>query len=320
MLLVGLMGMLAVGATAFYGYETLLTNPDDEGASAVPQPGDGSENSETTNIDLAALVDDDEDTAGTITAGDAEGDTLTGTPNPDQINGYGGNDLIDGLEGRDDLHGDAGNDTINGAQGEDTLHGGDGADQLAGGDGSDTLFGQNDDDSLLGDDGDDSLVGGDGNDTLDGGTGADALHGGLADDSLAGGEGQDTLFGHVGNDYLNGADDDQADYLNGGTGDDTIAAGAGDMVNTGSGADSVLLDARLATDHQPLITDFSGEEDNLAIIYDDFSDPDPEITIEDDPTQENRQSILVNGTIVASLDDATDLSLSHITLIPQSTL
>lgn len=320
MLLVGLMGMLAVGATAFYGFETLVKDPDDDGASAVPQPGDGSETSEPTNIDLAALLEDQDEFVGIIEEGDANDNTLTGTPNPDQINGYEGDDLIAGLEGRDDLHGAVGDDTLSGAQGQDTLHGGDGNDQLAGGDGSDTLFGGNDDDTLFGEDGDDSLVGGDGNDTLAAGPGADALHGGLGNDSLAGGDGQDTMFGSLGNDILNGADDDQTDYLNGGAGDDSIAAGVGDIVNTGSGADSVSLDARLTTDHQPLITDFNGEEDSLAVIYDDLADPDPEVTIEDDPAQENRQSILVNGSVVTSLDDATDLTLSHITLIPQSTL
>jgi len=317
MLLVGLMGMLAVGATAFYGFDALVTDPDDEGASAAPQPGDGSETGEDPVMDIATLA---EDGTGTISEGDSQGNTLAGTPNPDQINGYDGDDSIAGLAGRDDLHGEDGQDTINGSEGEDTLHGGDGNDHLSGGAGSDTLYGGNDDDTLTGDAGDDSLVGSNGNDTLDGGAGDDALLGALDDDSLEGGTGQDTLFGGLGDDTLNGADDAETDYLNGGVGDDDITAGSGDIVTTGNGADTVTLNARLANEHEPLITDFSTEEDSLAVIYDDLADPDPEVTIEDDPDQEGRQSVLLNGTAVASLDNAPDLTLAHITLIPQSTL
>jgi Fe-S-cluster-containing dehydrogenase component len=99
-----------------------------------------------------------------------------------------------------------------------------------------------------------------------------------------------------------------------------LLAGDGDMVSTGDGADIVSLNARLANDHEPLITDFSAEEDSLAVIYDDLADPDPEVTIEDHPDKGGRQSVLLNGTVVASLDNAPDLGLSNITLIPQSTL
>ena len=317
MLFMGLLGMLAVGATAFYGFDALVADPEGEGAGTVPQqPGEASETGASTHMDLSAL----DEGGGTIIEGTPQAESLTGSESPDQINGYGGDDQIDGLQGRDDLHGAAGHDTLSGSEGEDTLHGGDGDDYLSGGGDSDTLFGGNDHDLLSGGDGDDSLVGSDGNDTLDGGTGADALHGALGDDNLAGGAGQDTLFGGLGDDILNGADDDEADYLNGGSGDDTIAAGAGDMVNTGEGADTVSLDARLANDHQPLITDFSAAEDSLAVIYDDLADPDPEVTIEDDANRANRLSVLINGNVVASLDDAPDLTLDHITLIPQSTL
>lgn len=317
MLLVGLMGMLAVGATAFYGFDGLVTDPENEGASAAPQPGDGSETGEDTVMDLTTLT---ENGSGTISEGDSEGNTMVGTSNPDQINGYGGDDSIVGLAGRDDLHGEDGEDTIDGSEGEDTLYGGDGNDHLFGGSGADTLYGGNDDDALAGDSGDDSLVGSNGNDTLDGGPGNDALLGALGDDSLEGGAGQDTLFGGLGDDTLNGAGDAETDYLNGGSGDDVIITGSGDIVTTGHGADTVTLNARLADDHEPLITDFSTAEDNLAVIYDDLADPDPEVTIEDDPDQQGRQSVLLNGSVVASLDNAPDLTLAHITLIPQSTL
>jgi Ca2+-binding RTX toxin-like protein len=316
MLFVGLMGMLAVGATAFYGFDTFVDDPEAEEANGALKPGETSETTDSTQMDISALDAD----GGKIVEGTDQVDTLTGGENPDQINGYGDDDQIDGLEGRDDLHGEAGQDTLIGSEGEDTLHGGDGDDLLTGGAGADTLFGGNHDDVLGGGTGDDSLVGSNGNDTLNGGTGADAVHGELGDDNLAGGAGQDTLFGSYGNDILNGTDDLDADYLNGGAGEDTIIAGDGDMVSTGDGADIVSLNARLANDHEPLITDFSAEEDSLAVIYDDLADPDPEVTIEDHPDKGGRQSVLLNGTVVASLDNAPDLGLSNITLIPQSTL
>jgi Ca2+-binding RTX toxin-like protein len=316
MLLVGLMGMLAVGATAFYGFDALVDDSEAEEESVALKPGETSETADSAHMDISAL----DEGGGTIVEGTDESDALTGGENPDQINGYGDDDQIDGFEGRDDLHGEAGQDTLIGSEGEDTLHGGDGDDLLSGGAGADALFGGNHDDVLDGDNGDDSLVGSDGNDTLSGGAGADALHGELGDDSLAGGAGQDTLFGSNGNDLLNGADDRDADYLNGGAGEDTITSGDGDIVSTGNGADTVLLNARLANDHQPLITDFSAEEDSLAVIFDDFADPDPDVTIEEDPDLPSRLSVLINGNTVASLDHSPGLTLDHVTLIPQSTL
>ena len=84
--------------------------------------------------------------AGSVSGGDAAGDTLTSIEN------------LFGSESSDSLTGDAGANRLGGHGGDDTL---------TGGDGNDTLLGQNGNDKFFGGAGADELHGGDGNDTLD---------------------------------------------------------------------------------------------------------------------------------------------------------
>lgn len=90
--------------------------------------------------------------------------------------------------------------------------------------GPDVINGTARNDKLSGGGGNDRISGGAGNDRLFGGTGIDRLNGGAGSDSLNGGTGRDTLLG--------------------GTGNDTISArdGTRDIINCGSGRDSVTAD------------------------------------------------------------------------------
>jgi Ca2+-binding RTX toxin-like protein len=180
---------------------------------------------------------------GTVSGGDAQGDTLTGVED------------VEGSQFSDRIAGDANANILFGRFGEDTLNGGGGAD------------------TLLGDSDDDVLTGGAGADRLDGGAGVDrasyagssaavtvnlALGTGLGgqaagdrlisieeltgssfDDVLTGSGGNDTLRGGSGNDLLFG--NGGADVLNGGAGIDRVeysSVSAGVTINLALGTAS----------------------------------------------------------------------------------
>lgn len=181
--------------------------------------------SAAVTIDLAA---------GTISGGDAEGDTFSS---------------IEGVIGSaydDVLTGDGQGNTLDGGAGDDLLEGGALGDRLIGGDGIDTasyassafivivnlatgtgLVNDSSGDTLSGIE---NLIGGGGNDTLTGDDGANRLTGNGGNDTLSGGLGDDILTGGAGNDALTGGDgNDTADY--------SASAGAV-TVNLASGAAS----------------------------------------------------------------------------------
>ncbi len=339
LLIASLLGLVAVSATAFVGFG------DDIGEEEPgdPQPRDIVAEDDA-GPDLLDAIAGTGDTAGevwtddaplagngyVIVEGGASGDAITGSDAPEMILGRDGDDTIEAGAGADEVRGGAGDDVIRGGEGADTLHGDDGGDLLDGGAGDDRLFGHNGDDSILGDAADDSLVGGAGNDTLLGGDGDDALHGALDDDWLHGGMGSDTLFGGHGNDMVIGIVDDPGttrlddiddarDFLNGGGGDDVILAGRGDVVTTGSGADTVLLGDWLAAEHQAEILDFSASEDMLMVFYDETG-PEPNISLEPDADNPADQRLLLDGVEIARIADAAGVTLAHVTLVPQAEL
>ena len=330
MFLVGLMGLMAVGATAVYGLDAGGSADEDDDTTNPTLDEDTQAGNDTSGtLDLLHAPEPDVlpngDTGGVRAWGNALNDTLEGTENPDLLNGYQGDDRVSGLEGGDQIHGEDGNDTLLGNEGDDTLHGEDGNDELHGGAGNDALFGHNDSDTLYGGAGQDSLVGSEGNDHLFGGEGDDALHGDIGNDTLEGGSGADTLFGGWGDDVIsgvtaNGASDTATDYLNGGGGDDLIIAGNSDIVTAGEGADSIALGDWLSQEHQAEIMDFSAEEDSIMIVYDDQSGNEPDVTLEQDEDDPTRQHVVLNGERIASVANATGLSLAQVVLVGQSAL
>jgi Ca2+-binding RTX toxin-like protein len=343
LLLAGILGMMAVGATAFFGFD-FGTSDENADSPLPPEPESGQPDllsslhqqdpsPDDTAPEAPAPDQSAPDTAftpGEIISGDATDNSLAGTDASDQINGYAGDDLVAGGPGDDQLFGDLGQDTLLGEAGNDTLHGDEGDDSLSGQDGDDDLYGHAGQDTLSGGAGDDSLQGGEGNDSVMGDDGNDAVHGGLGDDTLDGGLGADTLFGSWGNDALTGVVDDPntaqtddidaGDFLNGGGGDDVIVIGQDDTVTGGTGADSFTLGHWITQDHQAEILDFSLAEDALMVIYDDSTDPDPEVTLEPDDADAELQHLVLNGVRIAAISGAAGLTLDAIALIPESAL
>lgn len=305
---------MAVGATAFYGFDETPT-PDEDAIEAE----DETEDTEGLT-DILNSGDEDLFPGGVSVAATPDPVASVGTSQADYIGGGSGDDTLQGLQGDDLLYGGEGADVMSGDDGADTLHGEDGDDLLSGGAGDDEIFGHNGDDTLDGGPGADSLVGSAGNDMIAGGAGNDALHGDLDSDTLQGGEGQDTLFGGWGDDVIDGRDDAELDYLNGGGGDDFILAGGGDIVTTGEGADSIALGDWLSAEHQAKIIDFSVEEDRLMIVYDDLSGEEPDVSLERDEDDPSLQHVLMNGVRIAMVENTEELTLSHIVMIGESAL
>ncbi len=147
-------------------------------------------------------------------------------------------------------------DTINGMRGNDILNGNGGNDHITGGLGADTLNGNLGDDSLFGDAGDDILSGGQGNDLLVGGDG---------NDTLTGGQGDDLLEGGAGDDLINA---DEFDIIDGGTGVNTVAFNAD--VSAANLLDNDLQSVTNIniTNTSAGIYDFSLQSQNLTVIGD----------------------------------------------------
>ena len=331
--LAGLMGLMAVGAVTFVDPQLNEDDEDDFATPLAPTPNETPDNFEPDydprgGDDAALLPPLDPSSADSIvlTEGSSESDLLTGDDNNERTRGLSGADTISGGDGDDELRGDSGDDVLGGDAGNDTLHGNDGNDIMNGGDEDDVLFGHNADDNLFGDSGSDSLQGSAGNDMLEGGDGNDTLHGGLDDDTLTGGAGADVLFGGWGNDVLSGltrdatgTDTDSADFLNGGGGDDSLLVGSGDIVTAGEGSDEIVLGDWLTSGDAAQIMDYAAEDDSIVLVWDDSSDAsvEPQITLSTDPDSEDQTLVMLDGTLVATVN-GSDLLPSDIALVSLS--
>jgi Ca2+-binding RTX toxin-like protein len=206
---------------------------------------------------------------GTVSGGDAAGDTLSGFEN---LIGSALNDTLTGDTANNYLSGGAGRDSLVGGDGDDTLAGGAGIDTLSGGSGMDyidysasasgvsinlatgsALYGDAQGDVLSGVDGiigsafDDTMVGFDGQggapdvytNIFYGGGGNDVMDGAAANDILYGGADSDTILGGSGEDTLSGGDG--TDSLLGGLGNDSIAGDAGNDILSGDAGNDTLV-------------------------------------------------------------------------------
>ena len=133
---------------------------------------------------------------------------------------------------------------LRGTRNDDNLQGRGGRDVLFGGRGDDYRSGGADRDTLYGESGDDYLDGGSGDDRLFGNAGDDHLVGGAGNDELSGGSGHDHLFGGTGNDRA---------FFN-------VSTGGSDIVNLGTGSDTVSVTA--STARQVRLTFTSAEVGN----------------------------------------------------------
>ena len=129
-----------------------------------------------------------------------------------------------------------------------------GNNSLTGNDGANTLIGLGGQDDLFGRGGNDVLMGGDGNDRLNGDDGIDRLEGGADDDRLLGGADNDVLLPGTGTDYIEGnSGDDEIRFTS------AAEASPGDVIDGGSGIDSLVLDNAI-TAFDLSVLSFSGIE------------------------------------------------------------
>jgi Ca2+-binding RTX toxin-like protein len=249
---------------------------------------------------------------------------LIGHDGTDRLHGDAGNDTLNGLDGADDLWGGEGEDVLNGGAGADILQGNDGADELNGQDGNDSLIRHHDNDSLRGGQGDDTLIGGIGDDSLSGGQGNDQLSGVMGNDTLTGRLGQDVIFGDRGDDWIDGTESgqdatedtavDQQDFLNGG-GNDTLLAGAGDVVTLGLGQDTMILGSVNAGKTAANIIGFDRQLDKILITYPAAAQEIPVVSLRPNEDNPALTQILVDGSVLATMNTVTDFNAADITLV-----
>lgn len=257
LLLAGLMGMMALGATAFVGLgsydddETGAQDRTDHDSSEIdeadadgPEPGSSILDFMVQDATATTPVNAAISSANVTEQSAAAGQLPTADALPDLDQGAGtdiGADPLRDDESETTQHvsvGTIGDDRLDGSDATDLANGYDGDDAMTGGAGNDELWGGSGDDSLTGDAGDDTLHGGAGDDIMQGGDGDDRLFGHGDDDTLAGGAGDDSLVGSAGDDVLDGGAG--ADALHGDLGDDVLRGGAGhDTLFGGWGNDTL---------------------------------------------------------------------------------
>ncbi|MBP9950474.1 MAG: hypothetical protein KBF27_01820 [Cypionkella sp.] len=225
----------------------------------------------------------------------------------------GGEDRLEGSEGDDYANLGSGDDHADMGAGNDIALGGDGNDAISGGNGFDRLFGDAGNDALNGNLGDDQVSGDAGDDTLLGGSGNDILSGGLGNDVLSGFDLNTSALGGM-------TSADGADQLFGGEGNDSLLLGHGDVAAGGAGDDSFVLDHRFndaALGYR--ITDYTAGSDQIEVLYTPRFDAAtsaeiaPDLQVELSPDGQS-SLIRLNGSIIAQIDGATDLSAADITL------
>lgn len=184
------------------------------------------------------------DGSDTITTGSGS-DTIRSGDGSDSVTAGSGNDSVFGGAGPDTILAGAGSDYIEGGARKDSIVGASGKDTLWGGAGNDTILGGAGDDSIEGERGRDRLDGGDGHDTIAGGGSNDYMVGGPGDDDIdheRNSPGDDKILGGLGDDRVHTFGDasvNGADTAIGGPGDDRLILGENDLVNGGSGDDTI---------------------------------------------------------------------------------
>ncbi len=253
LLLAGLMGMMALGATAFVG---LGGYDDDETAAqdGTDQDNDGAEVADADAAEPGSSILD------FMVKGEGPGAPATGPTNAaisteNVTNQSVAAGLSPAVGAMPDMDQDAGID-IGGVQSGDgnfpteerVAVGTSGDDHIDGSDRVDVANGYDGDDAMTGAEGDDELWGGPGADVLTGDAGNDTLHGGAGGDVLQGGDGDDRLFGHGDDDTLSGGAGDDSlvgsagdDALDGGPGADALHGDLGDDVLRGGAAHDILF-------------------------------------------------------------------------------
>ncbi|MGI9487619.1 MAG: cadherin domain-containing protein, partial [Geminicoccaceae bacterium] len=203
---------------AIYGYAGDDTLEGGAGADVI----DGGDGSDTASYASSSSSVDINLGAGSVSGGDAQGDTLISI---DNLIGSSSGDTLTGDTGSNTIEGGGGGDTIDGGAGTDTasyesssagvtvdLSAGTGSGGHATGDSLSNV------ENVTGSGHADILTGDSGTNVLDGGAGADLLYGGGGNDTFYSGDGSDSLYGGDGADLF---------FLLQGQGNDTVDGGLG---------------------------------------------------------------------------------------------
>jgi Ca2+-binding RTX toxin-like protein len=193
-----------------------------------------------------------------------------------------GDDTVNLLTGAD------GNDVAMGHGADDMISTGAGNDFVDAGSGDDTVISGSGDDMVYGRDGIDNILAGDGKDMIDGGNGNDNAFGGAGDDTFVAhaNDGADSYYGDGGTDTLDmsavmanievnlgtgsagwakvGGVSDQLYSIENivtGAGDDHItASGAHNVIDIGSGHDTVIFRSASDADHDTILNFEAGDK------------------------------------------------------------
>jgi Ca2+-binding RTX toxin-like protein len=212
---------------------------------------------------------DDETTPTPVTAaptdltlmGDASDNLQTGEGGDDVAMGRGGSDTVSVGSGDDFVDAGTGDDTVFAGEGNDMVYGGDGADVIMGGDGNDLITAGNGDDNVMGGKGDDYFVAGvaDGVDRYSGDLGSDTLDMSAISANIEANLGTG-LSGYA--QVLNGPRDTLYGIENivTGSGNDTVtASGARNVIDTGTGQDTVVFNSASDADGDTLYNFEAGD-------------------------------------------------------------
>ncbi|MBN2740762.1 MAG: calcium-binding protein, partial [Rhodobacteraceae bacterium] len=132
-------------------------------------------------------------------------------------------------------------------------------------------------------------------------------------DEMSGGAGDDVILGL--DPDADSDDGDDADLLNGGTGADTLLMGSGDWANGGEDGDLFTLGEWIDPATPATIADYIPSEDQIAIVYDPQTTPDPVLTVEPSHTHEDASWVLLNGVRLTEVLNAPDLSTKNMLLV-----
>jgi Ca2+-binding RTX toxin-like protein len=164
------------------------------------------------------------------------------------------------------------------------------------------LFGMDGDDSLMGSSTNDKLIGGEGDDCLLSEAGSDSVWGGSGNDQLLGGDGTDFLYGGDGNDTVWGDDDlePSEDSLFGGKGDDIMFVGGMDVAYGGTGLDKFFVRCAYDGESIPEIKDYVRSQDELVVLYEPTTNPDPVLTVENSANSLTK-TLMVDGVPILNV-------------------
>ncbi len=315
--MIALLALLGLGA--FAGILAGGSDGDDGGFGAEAEPDEG-----VSPLDAAPRVFDDD---GQVLASAELRVTIEDFLTAEAVPVAEQQTILDGIDFL------AGPLNVNTGGGDDNVAGSSDADRIQTGTGSDLAYGGAGDDIIELGDGDDAsgvepgitvvdparaaLIIGSGDETLE--AGDDWIRGGLGNDVIVDGYGADRLAGNQGDDVIISVDQDggNADVVLGGFGADLMIVDEGDEVETGGGADRVIVDLLAGAEagyDVVTVTDFNLGVDRVELFE---VDPSAEVTVAD-LADETGAVISVGGVPVVVVIGGQGLNASDVTLLSGS--